>query len=112
MINQLDRTESLSTPARGHGNDRARVEAPARRSDRRAARVRPCDPPVVAVLYAVIGLITLGLEPDDRSCCVVLARGGSALAAALRWKWRTLPGVFIGSIVVNGSGSPGWANPE
>ena len=104
MINQLDRTESLSTPPREATVTTVRAwEAPARRSDRRAARVSTfVISPVVAVLYAVIGLITLGLSQMTGLAAPFWPAAGLALAAALRWKWRALPGVFIGSIAVNG----------
>ena len=55
----------------------------------------------VAVLYAALGLVTLGLGQMTGLASPVWPAAGVAFAAALRWRWRALPGVFIGSVGVN-----------
>ena len=55
----------------------------------------------VAVVYAALGLITLGLAQMTGLASPVWPAAGVAFAAALRWGWRALPGVFIGSVGVN-----------
>ena len=57
--------------------------------------------PVVAVLYAVLGVLTLGLAQMTGLASPVWPAAGLAFAAALRWGWRALPGVFGGSAAVN-----------
>jgi len=55
----------------------------------------------VAVLYAALGLVTLGLAQMSGLASPVWPAAGVAFAAALHWRWRALPGVFIGSVGVN-----------
>lgn len=55
----------------------------------------------VAVLYALLGLLTLGLGQMTGLASPVWPAAGVATAAALRWRWRALPGVFLGSFCVN-----------
>jgi CHASE1-domain containing sensor protein len=55
----------------------------------------------VAVLYAVLGVVTLGLGQMIGLASPVWPAAGVAFAAALRWRWRALPGVFLGSFGVN-----------
>jgi len=55
----------------------------------------------VAVIYATLGLITLGLAQMSGLASPVWPAAGVAFAAALRWGWRALPGVFIGSVGTN-----------
>ena len=67
----------------------------------------------VAALYAVLGLITLHLGQMTGLASPVSPAAGVAFAAALRWRWRALPGIFIGSAGVNvywltRVGEPGW----
>jgi len=57
--------------------------------------------PAVAVLYAVLGLITLRLAQMTGLASPVWPAAGVAFAAALRWRWRALPGVLLGSVGVN-----------
>ena len=56
---------------------------------------------VIAVLYASLGLLTLGLAHMTGLASPVWPAAGIAFAAALRWRWRALPGVFIGSVAAN-----------
>lgn len=58
--------------------------------------------PAVAVLYAGLGLLTLGLAQMTGLASPVWPAAGLAFAAALRWRWQALPGVFVGSAGVNG----------
>lgn len=55
----------------------------------------------VAVLYAVLGLATLGFGQTTGLASPVWPAAGVAFAAALRWRWRALPGIFVGSFAVN-----------
>ncbi len=56
---------------------------------------------VIAVLYLLCGLVTLNVGQMTGLASPVWPAAGIALAAALRWHWRALPGVFIGSAGVN-----------
>ena len=56
---------------------------------------------VVAVLYAVLGLVTLTLAQMTGLASPVWPAAGVAFAAALHWRWRALPGVFLGSTGLN-----------
>ena len=55
----------------------------------------------VALVYAALGLITLSLGQMTGLASPVWPAAGIAFAAAMRWRWRALPGVFIGSAAVN-----------
>lgn len=55
----------------------------------------------VAVLYFALGLLALALSRMAGLASPVWPAAGIAFAAALRWGWRALPGVFIGSVGVN-----------
>lgn len=55
----------------------------------------------VALLYTVLGLITLNLGQMTGLASPVWPAAGVAFAAAVRWRWRALPGVFIGSVATN-----------
>ena len=55
----------------------------------------------VAVLYAVLGVLTLRLGQTAGLASPVWPSAGVAFAAALRWRWRALPGIFLGSFAVN-----------
>jgi CHASE1-domain containing sensor protein len=57
--------------------------------------------PAVAVLYAVLGLVTLTLTQMTGLAAPVWPAAGIAMAAALHWRWRAWAGVFIGSVGVN-----------
>ena len=104
MINQLDRTAPLSpTPREPTAVNVPEWDGSSRTSDRRPAKASAfVISAAVAVLYAVLGLITLGLAQMTGLAAPFWPAAGLALAAALRWKWRALPGVFIGSLLVNG----------
>jgi len=56
----------------------------------------------VAASYAALGLVTLSLSQLTGLGSPVWPAAGVAFAAALEWRWRALPGVFLGSLVVNG----------
>ena len=56
----------------------------------------------VAVLYALLGLPTLAVSQMTGLAAPVWPAAGLAFAAALRWRWRALPGIFLGSLSVNG----------
>jgi CHASE1-domain containing sensor protein len=51
----------------------------------------------VAVLYAVLGIIAIRLGQLTGIASPVWPSAGVAVAAAIHWGWRALPGVFIGS---------------
>lgn len=55
----------------------------------------------VAVVYAVLGLLALAVGQTTGLAAPVWPAAGVAFAAALRWRWRALPGVFIGSAAAN-----------
>ncbi len=57
--------------------------------------------PVVAAFYAGLGVLTLGLAQMTGLASPVWPAAGLAFVAALRWRWRALPGVFAGSAGVN-----------
>lgn len=57
--------------------------------------------PAVALCYALLGLLALSLGQLTGLASPVWPAAGIAFAAALRWRWRALPGIFIGSFVVN-----------
>ncbi len=56
---------------------------------------------VVAVAYAALGLLTLRLAQMTGLASPVWPSAGVAFAAALRWRWRAIPGIFLGSIAAN-----------
>ena len=56
---------------------------------------------VIAIFYAAFGLLTLRLAQMTGLASPVWPSAGIAFAAALRWGWRALPGVFIGSVAAN-----------
>ena len=56
---------------------------------------------VVALLYAILGFVTLNLAQMTGLASPVWPAAGVAFAAALRWRWRALPGVFVGSVGAN-----------
>ncbi len=91
MKKQPNRTTSPWTPAR------AATAATSRRWVDSALVISPA----VAVLYAVLGLITLRLAQMTGLAAPVWPSAGVAFAAAVRWRWRALPGVFIGSTGAN-----------
>lgn len=51
----------------------------------------------VAVLYAVPGLLTVRLGQLIGIASPVWPSAGVAFAAALHWRWRALPGIFLGA---------------
>lgn len=57
--------------------------------------------PIVAVLYALLGLLALSVGQMAGLASPAWPAAGVAFAAALSWRWRALPGVFIGSFGVN-----------
>ena len=67
---------------------------------------------VVAVIYVALGLVTLSLAQMSGLASPVWPPAGVAFAAALHWRWRALPGVFIGSSGVNGLWLARLAEPE
>ena len=73
----------------------------------RASDQRPVQPsvfiitPAVAAIYAILGLFILGVGQMTGLASPVWPAAGVAFAAALRWRWRALPGVFLGSVAVN-----------
>lgn len=56
---------------------------------------------IVALAYALIGLIALRFVQDTGVASPVWPSAGIAFAAVFQWGPRLLPGVFVGSIVVN-----------
>ena len=54
--------------------------------------------PAVAVCYTLLGLFSLSLGQLAGLASPVWPAAGVAFAAALRWRWRALPGIFIGSV--------------
>jgi CHASE1-domain containing sensor protein len=66
----------------------------------------------VAVLYAGLGLITLGLAQMSGLASPVWPAAGVAFAAALHWGWRALPGVFLGSAGLNAYWLTRFDEPE
>ncbi len=123
MINQLDEAASANSPAGESADPTAGAwadhstlfpggtsDAQVRRPDRSSAFLVSA---AVAVLYAALGLITLHLGQMTGLASPAWPAAGVAFAAALRWGWRALPGVFIGSVAVNvywltRVGEPGW----
>lgn len=57
--------------------------------------------PAVAGLYAVLGLVTLGLTQMTGLAAPIWPAAGVAFTAVLHWGWRALPGVFLGAFGVN-----------
>lgn len=123
MINQLDEAASANSPAGESADPTAGAwadhsalfpggisDAQVRRPDRSSAFLVSA---AVAVLYAALGLVTLHLGQMTGLASPAWPAAGVAFAAALRWGWRALPGVFIGSVGVNvywltRVGEPGW----
>lgn len=67
-------------------------------STRKPARSSPLViSAAVAVTYAVLGILTVRLGQLTGIASPVWPSAGVAFAAALRWRWRALPGVFLGS---------------
>ncbi|MBI1352673.1 MAG: diguanylate cyclase [Actinomycetales bacterium] len=67
---------------------------------------------VVAVAYAVLGILSLTIAEVGVSAPFWPA-AGMAFAVAYRWRWRLLPGVFLGSVATNavtlyGAGVQSW----
>lgn len=104
VINQLDWAASAPTPPPEPAGVNPRSgTAPSspgrvRRSHRASAFAISA---AVAVLYAALGLVTLHLGQMTGLASPVWPAAGVAFAAALRWRWRALPGVFLGSFGVN-----------
>ncbi len=103
MTKQLDRNASLDAspgePAAVTATNWVRsVRSLSDRPDRTSVFIVS---PAVAVLYAVLGLITLRASQMTGLASPVWPAAGVAFAAALRWRWRALPGIFLGSIGVN-----------
>lgn len=103
MPKQLDRIAPRDGDERAEAN--VHREEPAnsrwffdRRPDRSSVfRITPA----IAVLYAALGLITLELGQMTGLASPVWPAAGVAFAAALRCRWRSLPGIFIGSAGLN-----------
>ncbi len=114
VINQFDRTESAQAPPRGHSRPVSPTWLSARSTRvRRSARYSAfAISPAVAVLYAALGIATLAVGQLAGLAAPVWPAAGVALAAALRWRWRALPGIFAGSVVVNMVWLTGLAEPE
>lgn len=89
VINQLDRT------SRRWSNS---ARAPDRPPVRSSAFVISL---AVAVLYAVLGLLTLNLAQMTGLASPVWPAAGVAMAAAVHWRWRAWAGIFIGSVGVS-----------
>lgn len=51
----------------------------------------------VAILYAALGILTVRLGQLAGIGSPVWPSAGVAFSAALHWRWRALPGVFVGS---------------
>lgn len=96
MFTQLDRAGSPASVTAG-GSDNSARETDLRPSRGSAFLVSP----VVAVVYAALGLMTLGVAQMTGLASPLWPAAGVAFAAALQWRWRALPGVFIGSAGVN-----------
>ncbi len=103
MINKRDRTAALGAPAPEPDRETSRRwPTYARAADRRDRSTSALViSPAVAVLYAVLGLLTLSTSQTTGLAAPVWPAAGLAFAAVLRWRWRALPGVFIGSTGVN-----------
>ena len=104
LTNQLDRTAPETPPHQPAGvtqrrSDRSVFDLRVRRPGRSSAFVVS---PALAVVYASLGLLTLGLAQMTGLGSPVWPAAGVAFAAALRWRWRALPGVFLGSVAANG----------
>lgn len=107
MINRLDRTAPPDASPRkpaGVPSERPTRSMPppdrfTRRPDRSSAFIVS---PAVAIVYAALGLLTLSLGQVTGLAAPVWPAAGVAFAAALHWRWRALPGVFIGSVSANG----------
>ena len=114
VTNQLDRTATPDTPPGVSENVLSgRWANFAGSSDQRpdglsVFRVSS----VVAVLYAALGLATLALAQMAGLASPVWPAAGVAFAAAVRWRWRALPGVFIGSVGANVLWLTRLAEPE
>ena len=86
---------SSSVPFLGGG-----VDTVPRRTDHSSALLIPL---AVAIVYAALGLVTLHLGQLTGLASPVWPAAGVAFVAALRWRSRALPGVFIGSAAVTGA---------
>ena len=98
VTNQLDRAASdLPASQTGGATPAGREDSgrtPHRRPGSSSAFVISS---AVAVLYAALGLLTVVLAQMSGIASPVWPAAGVAFAAALRCRWRALPGVFIGS---------------
>lgn len=102
MTNSLDRTDALDAPSATPSGAAPSAPKGARSSGRRPARSSPLFiSPVVAALYGVVGFATLAVGQMIGLAAPVWPAAGIAFAAALRWGWRALPGVFLGSACLN-----------
>jgi CHASE1-domain containing sensor protein len=103
VATHLSSTASLDLPApEPAGLTPGKWTGSARASDERL--VQPSVfiiTPAVAAIYAILGLVTLGVGQMTGLASPVWPAAGVAFAAALRWRWRALPGVFLGSVAVN-----------
>lgn len=69
-----------------------------RTSDRRPLRSSaPVISAAVAVLYAALGIVAIRVGQLTGIASPVWPAAGVAVAAAIHWGWRALPGVFLGS---------------
>ena len=81
------------------GSERLGLPAPSRRPRRKR---RPLTPALVTALaYAVVGIAALLLAGPPGYASPLYPSAGIALAAALTWGGRALPGVALGALVVN-----------
>lgn len=103
MTDQLNRSRGEPTPSPAfggapseewHGSAPGSARLPARFS---AFVISPA----VAVLYAFLGLLALNVGQLTGLAAPVWPAAGLALAATLCWRWRALPGVFVGSLTGN-----------
>ncbi len=98
MTYQLDRNESTTAPARGSAGRRSNRSGWTSDRSGRSAVVISAG---VAVIYAALGLLTLRVAQMTGLAAPLWPSAGVAFAAALHWRWRALPGVFIGSSAAN-----------
>ncbi len=102
MTGQLNATAPDAPPGGPAGETLGRwvsaARAPRRRPGRSSAVLISA---AVAVIYIVLGLLTLTLGQMTGLASPIWPAAGVAFAAALRWRWRALPGVFIGSVGTN-----------
>ena len=105
MVDQRDLTTSADMPAAESADVTTGTGAKSVRASDRSAGLSPvfAISSAVAVLYAALGLIAVALTQMTGLAAPVWPAAGVAFAAALRYGWRALPGVFIGSACATGA---------